>query len=184
MMLEARTAHVKSQLTLKGAIRSTAKMQKVMASGAMDLTEMPRRLDFADGEDGMAQWCDEVDERSGTFCKSQRASLTSEEHDRYMWIFNEYLKRQGHGSFVVRTDAAVGVTLAPRTSSTGLLAPTVDEATGKINVVKPQMLVAYVLDMACGSPETPKGGHALDEPWRSGRGIASGQKLAWRACFG
>ena len=69
MMLEARTAHVKSQLTLKGAIRSTAKMQKVMPSGATDL--MPRRLDYAEGEDGTAWWCDDVDGGDGAAAEAE-----------------------------------------------------------------------------------------------------------------
>ena len=44
-MLEARKyACVKSQLTLKGDIRSTAKMQSMMSSGATDLKEMPRLI--------------------------------------------------------------------------------------------------------------------------------------------
>ena len=76
-MLEARTAHLKSQLTLKGAIRPTAKMQKTMPTGATELKEMPRRRDFAEGDAGTAAWCDEVDERSEKFSKAQRALLTS-----------------------------------------------------------------------------------------------------------
>ena len=122
-MLDARTAHLKSQLTVKGAIRPKSKMQKMMPTGATELKEMPRRRDFAEGEAGMAAWCNEVDERSEKFRKAQRALLTSEEHDRYMWTFNNYLIREGFGSFVERTDELEGGVLrvARRTSSTGLL---------------------------------------------------------------
>ena len=84
-MLEARKyACVKSQLTLKGDIRSTAKMQSMMSSGATDLKEMPRRREFEEGEDGTAKWCDEVDECSEKFRKAQRSLVVSESHDRYM----------------------------------------------------------------------------------------------------
>ena len=102
--------------------------------------------------------------------KAQRAAPTSEEHDRYTWALNEYLIRQGHGSYVVFVPEGSS---AAATSSTGRLAPEYD-ARGVIKVIRWQMLLAYLLHMATGSPETPKGGHPSDPPFPTGR--------AWRWC--
>ena len=33
---------------------------------------------------------------------------------------------------------------------------------GEVKVIKPQMLIGYLLDMSVGSEDTPKGGHAAD----------------------
>ena len=42
-------------------------------------------------------------------------------------------------------------------------------ATGEIKVVKPQMIIGYLLEMASGSVDTPKGGHAGDLLARAGQ---------------
>ena len=56
--------------------------------------------------------------------KANRAQSTANEHDQYAWSFNEYAKRQGFGSFLVRCGEGER---APRSSGTGRLKPTYDD---------------------------------------------------------
>ena len=83
----------------------------------------------------------------------------------YTWAVNEYCIRQGHGSYVEVVEAGQSATSC---SSTGFLKPTYDEQ-GRMKVMKPEMLLAVIMDMAAGSKETPKDGHKDDRPFPSGR---------------
>ena len=83
----------------------------------------------------------------------------------YTWAVNEYCIRQGHGSYVEVVEAGQSATSC---SSTGFLKPTYDEQ-GRMKVMKPEMLLAVIMDMAAGSKEMPKDGHKDDRPFPSGR---------------
>ena len=83
----------------------------------------------------------------------------------YTWAVNEYCIRQGHGSYVAVVEAGQSATSC---SSTGFLKPTYDEQ-GRMKVMKPEMLLAVIMDMAAGSKEMPKDGHKDDRPFPSGR---------------
>lgn len=71
--------------------------------------------------------------------------------------------RQGFGSYfeaIVEDGVCVEVRLRKR-------------ADGSVKVVKPQMLVGYLLEMAAGSASTPKGGHAADLAARAATEVAT-----------
>ena len=166
-MLVAQRA-LRSQLTKKGAVRPTNAMKKIAPSGANDVQVTPARKEFASGARGEDEWCDAVDEATATLAKANRAQSTSHEHDQYMWAFDQYLQRKGHGSFVSLADMNASRRTA-KSSSTGRLVPTVNEKTGENLIVRPQMLLVWLLDMAAGSEDTPKSGHPDDTPFPFGK---------------
>ena len=59
--------------------------------------------------------------------------------------------RAQHGSYVEVVEAGQSATSC---SSTGFLKPTYDEQ-GRMKVMKPEMLLAVIMDMATGSKEMP-----------------------------
>ena len=164
MAMIASVAKLKSKLTEKGATRPSAIMRKKMPNGSSELQEMPRRREYAEGAEGEAEWCKDVDAASCSYGKANRAQSTASEHDQYVWVFNQYAKRQGFDSFVERCGDGER---APSSSGTGRLKPTYD-ANGAVRVAPPQLVLAWLLDLGAGSVETPKGGHPDDEPWQPG----------------
>ena len=66
-----------SKLTEKGATRSSVVMSKKMPSGSTELKEMPRRSGYAEGAEGDAAWCKDVDAASAGYGKSNRAQSTT-----------------------------------------------------------------------------------------------------------
>ena len=169
MAMIASVAQLKSNLTEKGATRPSAIMRKKMPNGSSDLQEMPRRREYPEGAEGEAEWCNDVDAASSSYGKANRAQSTANEHDQYVWGFNEYAKRQGFASFLERCGEGER---PPRSSGTGRLKPTYD-VKGAMRVAPPQLVLAWLLDLGAGSSETPKGGHPDDEPWLVG--AAAGQ---------
>ena len=164
MAMIASVAQLKSNLTEKGATRPSAIMSKKMPNGSSDLQEMPRRREYPEGAEGEAEWCNDVDAASSSYGKANRAQSTANEHDQYVWGFNEYAKRQGFASFLERCGEGER---PPRSSGTGRLKPTYDDK-GALRVAPPQLVLAWLLDHGAGSSETPKGGHPGDEPWLVG----------------
>ena len=165
-MLRAKPCELKSKLTAKGNGRETSKMRERLPASAATLTEPPRRRAFEPGEAGEAAWCTEMGNLSGTAFTEFRSPRTSYEYDVYTWAVNEYcIRRQGHGSYVEVVEAGQSATSC---SSTGFLKPTYDEQ-GRMKVMKPEMLLAVIMDMAAGSKEMPKDGHKDDRPFPSGR---------------
>ena len=150
MAMIASVAQLKSNLTEKGATRPSA--------------IIPRRREYAEGAEGEAEWCNDVDAASSSYAKANRAQSTANEHDQYAWGFNEYAKRQGFDSFLERCGEGER---PPRSSGTGRLKPTYD-VKGAMRVAPLQLVLQWLLDHGAGSSETPKGGHPDDEPWLVG----------------
>ena len=147
----ANVAQFKSKLTEKGATRSSVMMRKRMPSGSTKLQEMPRRLGYAEGAEGDAEWCKDVDAASAGYGKANRAQSTANEHDLYAWAFNQYAMRQGFGSLLERCGQGER---PPKSSGTGRLKPTYDDK-GALQVAPMQVVLAWLLDLGSGSLETP-----------------------------
>ena len=128
---------------------------------------MPRRQAYEESAGGDAEWCKDVGSmrlRPATARPTEPRAPPMSSHDQYAWSFNEYAKRQGFGSFLVRCGEGER---APRSSGTGRLKPTYDDK-GALRVAPAQLVLAWLLDLGSGSLETPKGGHADDEPFLQG----------------
>ena len=167
-MLVAQSAQLQSKLSAKGLVREKRKLDPKLPTGATDVKALPRRRDYDGIANPDAAWSQAVDDATDNFGRVGRGKSTSNEHDVYMWAFGEYLHRQGFGAFVRRVEPGQK---EKATSSTGRLAPAYEDDGVTMRVVSPQMLLAYVLDMAAGSEETPKGGHPDDRPFSFEKGV-------------
>ena len=78
----------------------------------------------------------------------------------YMRMIDGWLVRKGFGSYIEAEVDKHGQLVEVRPRRT---------ATGEIKVTKPQMIIGYLLEMASGSADTPKGGHAGDLLARAGQ---------------
>jgi len=110
------------------------------------------------GKRGGAQvdaYCTAVRGATETFKESHRATTTAAEHDAYMRLINCWAVRSGFGTYVVS-----------REGFDKMKPPSVraarDEATGELRVLRPEMIVGLLLEMATGDENMPKGGHPDD----------------------
>ena len=75
------------------------------------------------------------------------------EHDMYMRLINCWAERSGFGTYVVPREGA---------KDTPAVRAAVDKRTGLPMVLKPEMIVGLLLEMATGDENMPKGGHPDD----------------------
>ena len=170
MVLIAEAQQIKAKLLLKGKWRPEKMVRKKMPDGAGMLANVPQRRSSSRGADEAAalvvdkKYCDAIDQVSAVFGRQKRSNSTAAEHKMYMRIIDGWLVRKGFGSYVEAEVDKHGVLVEVRARRT---------ATGEIKVVKPQMLIGYLLEMASGSAQTPKGGHAGDLLARAGQEAVS-----------
>ena len=82
------------------------------------------------------------------------APRTALEHDMYMRLINCWAERSGFGTFVIRReDAGDGEPPTVRAAK---------DVKGELMVLKPEMIVGLLLEMATGDENMPKGGHPED----------------------
>ena len=162
MVLIAEAQQLKAKLMLKGKFRPEKMVRKKMPDGSGMLAKLPeRRKD--DGLDAAAadkEYCDAIDKVAAVFGQQKRANSTADEHKRYIRTIDGWLVRKGFGSFVEAEVDKHGQLVAVHARRT---------ASGEIKVMKPQMIIGYLLEMAAGSKDTPKGGHAGDLLARAGQ---------------
>ena len=160
--LVAPLARRRTQLMEKGKTRSHRAIHKRLPAGAGDLARIPKGKEFqtalptGEGGTDVKAYCKAVRGATATFKDGHRATQTALEHDMFMRIINNWAVRSGFGTFVVDRKDRVA----------GMLPPTVqiakDDATGEPKVLKPEMVVGMLLEMATGDENVPKGGHPDD----------------------
>ena len=164
MAMMSAGAPLKARLQQKARLRPHRMMRKKMPDGAGLLGKLPERLaSEADDEAADQEYCKAIDAVASVFGKQSRAQTTADEHKMYARLFDGWLVRKGFGSYF---DAEVmdGHCVAVRARKRG---------DGTLKVIKPQMLVGYLLDMSVNSEHTPKGGHAADIAARAAMEVAS-----------
>ena len=123
---------------------------------------MPKGKDYIApsnaGKRGGAQvedYCTAVRGATETFKESHRATTTAAEHDMYMRSINCWAERSGFGTYVV-----------PREGVDKMKPPAVraarDEETGELRVLRSDIIVGLLLEIATGDESMPKGGHPDD----------------------
>ena len=140
-------------------------MRKKLPDGSALLSDLPKRADAPEGDErAEAEYCAAVQKLSRVFGKQRRSNSTADEHKMYMRIIDGWLVRQGFGSYVEAEIDEYGrlVALHPRRN-----------ADGAIKVMKGDLLVGYLLEMATGSKSTPKGGAAADLMARAASEVAT-----------
>jgi len=157
LAMAVQSSAVKARLQQKAASRPHKMMRKLYPDGTGAIGDVPKRRALGEAEDEEATevFCAAVRKAANVFGKSRRAQSTADEHLRYIVSIDKYLVRMGHGSFVTITstsDDGVVLKVEPRRHA----------GTGAIRMIRPEMIVALLLDMASGSEDAPKGGHAED----------------------
>jgi len=160
--LVAPLARRRTQLKEKGKTRPHKQIVRRLPAGSGVLGAVPKAKDYASAKKGgkkqvdVAAYCQAVRGATETFKEGHRATSTALEHDMYMRLINCWAERSGLGTFVVGRDGAKD----PPDSSCSCGA--VDERTGLPMVLKPEMIVGLLLEMATGDENMPKGGHPDD----------------------
>jgi hypothetical protein len=160
MVLIAEAQQVKAKLQLKGRWRPDKMVRKKMPDGTGLLANVPQRRTSSRAVDDSVQdatldqeYCDAIDKVSAVFGRQKRSNSTADEHRMYIRMLDGWLVRKGFGSYVEAIFDKHGLLVEVRPRRT---------ATGEVKVLKAQMLIGYLLEMASGSKDTPKGGHAGD----------------------
>ena len=134
-----------------------------LPDGSGLLKELPRRTATGDAAADDARYCAEVDKVAAVFGNQRRGQSTADEHKMYMRIIDEYLVREGFGSYVeARHEHNRCVQVVARR-----------DADGRPRVIRPQMLVGYLLQMSTGHASVPKGGHDTDVKKRAETELAT-----------
>ena len=162
MVLIAEAQQLKAKLMLKGKWRPEKMVRKKMPDGAGMIAKVPQRRLGNGADDATAdkEYCNAIDKVSSVFGAQKRSNSTAAEHRMYVRILDGWLVRKGFGSYIEAEVDKHGQLVEVRARRT---------ATGEIKVLKPQMIIGYLLEMASGSKDTPKGGHAGDLLARAGQ---------------
>ena len=154
--LVAPLARRRIKLEAKGKTRPHKKIARRLPAGSGDLASVPKGKDYVGGSKsgGVEEYCAAVRGATETFKESHRAESTAAEHDMYMRLINCWAERSGFGTYVVPREGADGKSPAVRAAR--------DAKTGELRVIRPEMIVGMMLEMATGDPNMPKGGHADD----------------------
>ena len=116
------------------------------------------------GEDAADDaYCKAIATVTKTFGMNNRGQSTADEHAMYARLLDGWLVRQGFGSYV-EAEVVDGRCVAVRARR---------RVDGAIKVMRPEMLMGHLLEMAAGGESVPKGGHAAELLARAGSEVAS-----------
>jgi hypothetical protein len=150
-----------------------------LPAGSGALGSVPKGKDFARAgakkqKTDVDAYCKAMRGATETFKEGHRATSTAIEHDMYMPLINCWAERSGFGTHVVGREDSDGQ------------APTVraplDDKTGLPMMLKPEMIVGLLLEMATGDENMPKGGHPddLDRLAGTDEKNLAGRRIAWK----
>ena len=157
---EARAALVtgfaehRASLSEKKKYRRAIKIDLKLPEASTALAGVPRRKDFAQGEEGRQEWKRQFNAYAGDFAYSHVGAETVRGRMGSVGMWGDYCEREGHGKFVEwqRKDAG---TLKK------VVVPVRDAVSGQIKVPDPECIAEYVMVMAVGDTQArPKGGTA------------------------
>ena len=150
--LVAPLARRRTQLTEKGKHRPHKQIARRLPAGSGVLGAVPKGKDYASASNGkktnINAYCQAVRGATRTFKEGHRATSTAAEHDMYMRLINCWAERSGFGTYVVPHEDAKAGEPAVRAA--------VDTRTGLPMVLKPEMAVGLLLEMATGDENMPK----------------------------
>jgi len=147
-MLASCQQQLKAKLQVKGKHRPHAMVKKKWPDGSGALSALPRRGTTPDAD---AAYCAAVDQCAKVFGRQRRSQSTAAEHKMYMRLFDGWLVRSGFGSYIELDLDKHGMLVAVRARRSAV--------TNELKIVRPQMLIGWLLEMASGSENTPKGTH-------------------------
>ena len=160
--LVAPLARKRQRLVHKGKTRPHKAIAPRLPAGAGDLKSVPKGKEYMTARvkkggkhHGVEAYCQAVRGCTETLTESHRATSTATEHDMYMRLINRWAERSGFGTYVVPREGV------ERDNPPAVRAAR-DERTGALRVLRPEMIVGLLLEMATGDANMPKGGHPDD----------------------
>ena len=161
MVTTALDVQKRKRIEQKGKHRPDKMVRGKLPDGSSKLGKLPTRDRNAANEAAADdKYCKAIDKISSVFGRQRRSETTAAEHRMYMRVLDGWLVREGFGSYVEVVINKAGSIVAVRARR---------DADGVMKVLRPQMLIAHLLQMAQGAASTPKGGHAADIAARSGQ---------------
>jgi hypothetical protein len=159
--LVAPLARRRPQLKEKGKTRPYKQIARRLPVGSGVLGAVPKGKQFLGAatsgkqkQTAIDEYCKAMRGTTETFKDGHRANSTAKEHDMYARLINCWAERSGFGTYVVEREDAAAEPPTVRAA--------VDEETGVPKVLKPEMIVGMLLEMATGDKNMPKGGHPDD----------------------
>ena len=147
-------AEHRASLQEKKNYRRAIKIDLKLPEASTALAGVPRRKDFAEGEEGRLAWKAQFNAYAGDFAYSHVGTETVRNRMGAVGMWGDYCKREGHGTFVEWQRQEKG-TLKK------ILVPVRDASSGQMKVPDPECIAEYVMVMAIGDTKArPKGGTA------------------------
>jgi hypothetical protein len=147
-------AEHRASLIEKKTYRRATKIDLKLPEASTALTGVPRRKEFAEGDEGRQLWRAAFNSYAGEFAYSHVGAGTVKNRMGSVGMWGEYCEREGHGEYVKWEHKSSG-TLRK------VVVPVRDAATGHIIVPDTECIAEYIMVMAIGDTKArPKGGTA------------------------
>jgi len=135
--------------------RRAIKIDLKLPEASTALAYVPRRKQFAEGEEGRQAWRVAFNAKAGEFAFSHVGAETVRNRMGAVGMWGDYCEREGHGKYVEWQRKASG------TLKTVVVPVRDAEATGQIKVPDAECIAEYIMVMAIGDTTArPKGGTA------------------------
>ena len=140
MVMTAQDAQQRKRIEQKGKHRPDKMVRGKLPEGSSKLGNLPTRDRGAANEAAADdKYCKAIDKISSVFGQHRRSETTAAEHRIYMRVLDGWLVREGFGSYVEVVVNKAGSIVAVRARR---------DAAGVKKVLRPQMLIAHLLQMA------------------------------------
>ena len=141
-------------LSEKKKYRRAIKIDLKLPEASTALAAVPRRKDFAEGEEGRQAWKAQFNAYAGDFAYSHVGTETVKGRMGAVGMWGDYCEREGHGKFVEWQRKESG-TLKK------IVVPMRDPSSGQVKVPDAECIAEYIMVMAIGDTKArPKGGTA------------------------
>ena len=147
-------AEHRASLSEKKKYRRAIKIDLKLPEASTALAAVPRRKDFAEGEEGRQAWKAQFNAYAGDFAYSHVGTETVKGRMGAVGMWGDYCEREGHGKFVEWQRKESG-TLKK------IVVPMRDPSSGQVKVPDAECIAEYIMVMAIGDTKArPKGGTA------------------------